>query len=87
MGGAKAEVNLGILLTRRLSIIGSTLRSRSADDKADIVRQFRARFGAAVAAGRLRPVVHTTLPLAEAADAHRLMKSNAHFGKIVLRVD
>jgi putative PIG3 family NAD(P)H quinone oxidoreductase len=86
MGGAKAEVNLGLLLTRRLSIIGSTLRSRHPDEKADIVRQFRARFGSALAAGRLRPVLHTTLPLADAAEAHRLMKSNAHFGKIVLRV-
>ena len=86
MGGAKSEVNLGLLLTRRLSIIGSTLRSRSAGEKADIVRQFRARFGEALEAGRLRPVLHTTLPIAEAAEAHRLMKANAHFGKIVLRV-
>jgi putative PIG3 family NAD(P)H quinone oxidoreductase len=86
MGGAKAEVNLGVLLTRRLSIIGSTLRSRSVDEKADIVRQFRARFGTALTSGRLRPILHTTLPLAEAAEAHRLMKANAHFGKIVLRV-
>jgi hypothetical protein len=86
MGGAQAEVNLGALLTRRLSIIGSTLRGRSVGEKAAIVRGFRDRFGHSLAAGRLRPVVDRVLPLAEAAEAHRLMKSSEHFGKIVLRV-
>jgi putative PIG3 family NAD(P)H quinone oxidoreductase len=86
MGGAKAEVNLGALLARRLAIIGSTLRGRSVDEKAAIVRGFRDRFGHSLAAGRLRPVVDRVLPLAEAAEAHRLMKSSTHFGKIVLRV-
>ncbi len=86
MGGAKAEVNLGALLTRRLAIIGSTLRGRSVEEKAAIVRGFRDRFGDALAGGRLRPVVDRVLPLAEAAEAHRLMRSSTHFGKIVLRV-
>jgi putative PIG3 family NAD(P)H quinone oxidoreductase len=86
MGGAQGELNLGLLLLRRLSVIGSTLRTRSADEKAAIVRAFRDRFGHSLAAGRLRPVIHTVLPLAQAAEAHRLMKSSAHFGKIVLRV-
>jgi len=86
MGGAQAELNLGLMLLRRLSVIGSTLRSRSVEEKAAIVRAFRDRFGHSLAAGRLRPVIHTVLPLAEAAEAHRLMKSSAHFGKIVLRV-
>jgi putative PIG3 family NAD(P)H quinone oxidoreductase len=86
MGGAKAELNLGTLLLRRLSVIGSTLRSRPVEEKARIVREFLARFGAALAAGRIRPVVHATLPLADAGEAHRLVKSSAHFGKVVLRV-
>ena len=86
MGGAKAELNLGPLLVRRLAVIGSTLRGRSVEKKAAIVRAFRDRFGHSLAAGRLRPVIHTALPLADAAEAHRLMKSSAHFGKIVLRV-
>jgi len=86
MGGARAEVNLALLLARRLAVIGSTLRSRSVEEKAAIVGAFHARFGAALAAGRLRPPVHAVLPLAEAPEAHRLMKSSAHFGKIVLRV-
>src|SRR5438309_1419100 len=86
MGGAQAEVNLAQLLIRRLALIGSTLRARSIGEKARIVEGFRARFGAALAAGRLRPPIARVLPLAEAAEAHRLMQSSAHFGKIVLRV-
>jgi tumor protein p53-inducible protein 3 len=86
MGGAQSEVNLGLMLMRRLSIIGSTLRTRSVAQKAAIVHAFRDRFGHSLAAGRLRPVIDTVLPLAEAAEAHRLMKSSGHFGKIVLQV-
>ena len=86
MGGAQGEVNLAQLLIRRLALIGSTLRGRSIEEKARIVDGFRARFGAALAAGRLRPPIARVLPLAEAAEAHRLMQSSAHFGKIVLRV-
>jgi putative PIG3 family NAD(P)H quinone oxidoreductase len=86
MGGAQAEINLAALLARRLAIIGSTLRARRVEEKAAIVRAFRDRFGHSLAAGRLRPVIDRVMPLAEAAEAHRLMKSSAHFGKIVLRV-
>jgi len=87
MGGVRSEINLAELLIKRLSVIGSTLRSRPNDEKARIVEAFLARFGAALAAGRLRPPVHTVLPLAEAAEAHRLMQASEHFGKIVLRVE
>ena len=86
MGGATAEVNLAQLLLRRLAVIGSTLRSRSNQDKAAIVDGFRARFGAALARGGLRPVVDRVLPLEQAPEAHRLMQASGHFGKIVLRV-
>jgi putative PIG3 family NAD(P)H quinone oxidoreductase len=86
MGGARGEIALGELLDRRLSVIGSTLRSRPTHEKAHIVDAFRARFGAALAGGRLRPVIDRILPLEEAAEAHRLMQASAHFGKIVLRV-
>jgi len=86
MGGAQTEVNLALLLLRRLAVIGSTLRTRSVADKAGIVAAFSARFGAALAAGRLRPVIDTVLPLAAAAEAHRRMRESAHFGKIVLRI-
>ncbi len=84
MGGAKAEINLGALLLRRLSLIGSTLRARPVEEKAAIVRGFVARFGDDLAAGRIRAVVDRVLPLAQAADAHRAIKASEHFGKIVL---
>ena len=86
MGGAKAEIGLGTLLLRRLQLIGSTLRGQSTGEKGSLVASFVERFGAALRAGRVRPVVDRVLPLAEAAQAHRLMKASEHFGKIVLRV-
>jgi len=86
MGGAKAEIPLGALLARRLRVIGSTLRTRSAARKAAIVSGFRTRFGADFDAGRIRPVVDRVFPLAEAPEAHRLLKASTHFGKVVLRI-
>jgi putative PIG3 family NAD(P)H quinone oxidoreductase len=85
MGGAKAEINLGALLARRLSVIGSTLRARPVEEKAAIVRGFVARFGDDLAAGRVRAVVDRVLPLAQAPEAHRALKASEHFGKIVLQ--
>lgn len=84
MGGPKAELNLGQVLMKRLSIIGSTLRARSVGEKAALVAGFLARFGDDLAAGRIRAVVHRVLPLADAAEAHRALAASEHFGKIVL---
>lgn len=86
MGGMQTEVNLGQMLMRRLTIIGSTLRSRAAHEKADLVRSFEGRFADALTAGRIRPIVDRVFPLDQAAEAHRLMESSRHFGKIALRV-
>ncbi len=86
MGGAKGEINLAPLLTRRLSIIGSTLRTRSAQDKAHIVTAFRQQFGTALEAGRIRPVIDSVFPLEQVALAHRRVQSSQHFGKVVLRI-
>ena len=86
MGGAKAEVSLAALLARRLSVIGSTLRSRPVEEKASIIAGFRRRFGADLESGRIRPVIDRVLPLEAVADAHRAMKASEHFGKIVLRL-
>lgn len=86
MGGAKAELHLGALLTRRLQVIGSTLRARPVEEKGEIVAGFLARFGSALAEGAIGAVVDRVLPLADAAEAHRAMKASEHFGKIVLRV-
>ena len=85
-GEREAEIDVIKLLGKRARIIGSTLRSRSVEQKAAIVSAFLERFGADLSAGRIRPVIHTVLPLERADEAHRLMESSAHFGKIVLRV-
>lgn len=86
MGGAKTEIDLAALLVKRQQVIGSTLRSRSANDKAEIVAAFVERFGAALEQGRIKPVIDRVLPLAAAAEAHRIVKASEHFGKIALRV-
>jgi NADPH:quinone reductase-like Zn-dependent oxidoreductase len=86
MGGATAKIDLVPLLRRRLQVIGSTLRARSVGAKAATVAAFEARFGAALAAGAIRPVIDRVLPLAQAADAHRVVAASEHFGKLILRV-
>jgi tumor protein p53-inducible protein 3 len=86
IGGAKAEINLAALLLRRLRVIGSTLRARPVAEKAEIVSGFLRRFGEALQAGRIKPVIDRVLPLEQAAEAHCVVQSSAHFGKVVLRV-
>lgn len=86
MGGSKVEANLAVLLAKRLHVIGSTLRARPVEEKAAIVAAFERRFGAELAAGRVRPIVDRVLPLEDVAEAHRSMKASEHFGKIVLKV-
>ncbi len=85
MKGARAEIDLAAVLRRHLKIFGSTLRSRPAAEKAEIVRDFLGRFGTALEAGRLRPPIYKSLPASQVADAHRMMQASEHFGKIVLR--
>lgn len=86
MGGAKTEIGLAELLMRRLHVIGSTLRTRTTAEKGAIVSGLLARFGEALEAGRLRPVIDRVMPIAEAPQAHRIVKASEHFGKVVLRV-
>ncbi len=86
MGGTRTELDIGTLMRTRATVIGSTLRSRPVEEKAALVAAFLARFGAHLADGRVAPVVDRVLPLARAADAHRLMAASGHFGKIVLEV-
>lgn len=86
IGGGSAEIDLRLLMRKRLSVTGSTLRARGADEKAAIVADFLARFGADLAAGRIRPIVDSVVPWTHAGDAHRRMAASEHFGKIVLEV-
>ena len=84
--GAKTEINLAPVMMKRLTLTGSTLRPRSVAEKAAIAAALEERVWPLLAAGRVRPVVHSTFPLLEASDAHRLMESSAHIGKVVLEV-
>jgi len=82
--GAKAELNMMPVMLKRLTLTGSTLRSRPLEQKAALARTVRDRVWPLVAAGKVRPVIATTFPLEQAADAHRLMESSTHVGKIML---
>ncbi|MFQ5775436.1 MAG: NAD(P)H-quinone oxidoreductase [Kiloniellaceae bacterium] len=84
LGGSRAEVDFLPVMLKRLTITGSTLRARSVAFKGAIARDLEEKVWPLVAAGKVRPVVHATFPLARAAEAHRLMESSAHIGKIVL---
>ena len=84
LGGAKAEVNLSEVLRRRLTITGSTLRARPVDFKAKIAAQLKERVWPLIEAGRIKPIVYRVLPADRAAQAHALMESSEHIGKIVL---
>jgi len=86
MGGAKAEISLGALLTRRLRVQGSTLRTRSNEQKAEIVSSFLSKFGGDLRDGKIRPVLHKVFPLSDAPEAHRMLKASTHFGKVVLGI-
>jgi len=86
LGGAKATVNLADIMVRRLVVTGSTLRARNAEVKANIALSVREKVWPLIEAGKFRPVVHAVFPLDLAADAHALMETGAHIGKIVLAV-
>jgi putative PIG3 family NAD(P)H quinone oxidoreductase len=84
LGGPKAQIFLPAVMQRRLTITGSTLRARPVAEKGAIAAALRAEVWPWLDAGRVRPVISRTFPLAEAPAAHRLMESSAHIGKIVL---
>ena len=83
-GGVKAEFNAGMVLRKRLTITGSTLRPRSLEFKTSIAKALREKVWPLVASGTIKPVIHSTFSAADAAKAHALMESNQHIGKIVL---
>jgi putative PIG3 family NAD(P)H quinone oxidoreductase len=82
--GRRAELDLGLLLARRASVHGTTLRARPPEEKAAIVADVVAHAWPLLATGSLRPVVHARLPLGDAARAHELLESGAVFGKVLL---
>ena len=84
MGGAKSHINLATVMQRRLTVTGSTLRPRSVVEKGAIADALRQHVWPLLEAGIVAPVIYRIFPLREAADAHRMMESSAHIGKLVL---
>jgi len=87
LGGAKSTVDLAALSRKRLTLTGSTLRPRDNAFKADIAASLEREIWPLLVSGRVKPVIHTTFPLARAAEAHALMETSTHIGKIMLQVD
>ncbi len=84
LGGSKAEIDIARLFMRRLTLTGSTLRPRSIEFKAAIASRLRETVWPLLDSGAIKPVIYKTFPLAQAAEAHALMESSAHIGKIML---
>jgi NADPH2:quinone reductase len=83
-GGTKSELDTGAVLRKRLTLTGSTLRARSVAYKGELAKALRRRVWPLIEAGRIKPVIHQVFPAAHAAQAHGLMESSTHVGKIVL---
>jgi NADPH2:quinone reductase len=86
LGGAKATADLGQILRRRLTITGSTLRPRPVEFKAAIVDKLQQHVWPLLESGKIKPVIYKVFPLEEAAEAHKLMESSTHIGKLVLKL-
>jgi len=84
--GAEAQLDIRTVISKRLTLTGSGLRPRPVAEKALIAQGLRDRVWPLLDSGKVKPVIHATFPLAQAAEAHRLMESGAHLGKIVLTV-
>ncbi|MFJ9453402.1 NAD(P)H-quinone oxidoreductase [Herbaspirillum sp. NPDC101397] len=87
LGGAKGQLDMSQILRRRLTVTGSTLRPRPVEFKAFIAQQLQERVWPLLASGKVKPVIYKTFPLGQAAEAHALMESSAHVGKIMLTLD
>ena len=85
--GMQATVDLGLIMRRRLTVTGSTLRARDENFKTTVARAVKDKVWPLLESGTLAPVISATFPLAQAADAHRLMESSQHIGKIILTVE
>lgn len=84
LGGRESDINLGLMLMKRLTISGSALRPRSVAEKGEIAKSLKEKVWPLIEAGKVKPVIDSTMPLADAAKAHALMESSRHIGKIVL---
>jgi NADPH:quinone reductase len=87
MGGAQANVNLGMLMHKRISMRGVTLRTRTLEEKLLVTRRFATGVLPLLANGKVKPVIDHVYPLEQIAEAHRVMGENRNFGKLIVRVD
>lgn len=86
MGGHKTEIPLNLLLTKRLKVYGSVMRSRTLAEKRELTQRFSQRWLPLLQQGAIKPIIDSIIPLAEVQRAHQLMEMSQHFGKIVLKV-
>lgn len=86
LGGMDAQLSMALMMRKQLRIMGTSLRGRSSAEKGAFAEQLRARAWPLIEAGRIKPVIHATFPLAQVADAHRMLEAGGHIGKIVLTV-
>ena len=84
--GMQANIDLSVLMRRRLTVTGSTLRARDEGFKTQVANAVKEKVWPLLEAGKIAPVISASFPLAQVADAHRLMESSAHIGKIILKV-
>ena len=87
MGGAKASINLGLLMMKRLRIIGSTLRAQPIPKKTEIMNNLKENIWPSLESGDIKPIIDTVIPIEEVDKAHKLMESNQTFGKVILKVN
>lgn len=87
MGGAKAELALGLMLMKRLRVIGSTLRARPLEAKAKLMAELQERVWPLIESGEIKPIIEEVIPMAEAERAHELIAGDTTFGKVLLAVD
>ncbi|HEV2661873.1 MAG TPA: NAD(P)H-quinone oxidoreductase [Ktedonobacteraceae bacterium] len=87
LGGAQANINLGLVMAKRIQIRGCTLRTRTLEEKLAATRRFATQALPLLARGQIRPIVEQVYPLAEIAAAHRAMEENSNFGKLILSID
>jgi putative PIG3 family NAD(P)H quinone oxidoreductase len=83
-GGTKAELDIGLLMRKRAAVISTSLRARPADEKAAIVASVREHVWPLITAGEIRPVIDCRVPMAEAAEGHRVLEASSHIGKVLL---
>ena len=87
MGGVQAQVNIGMLMGKRISMRGVTMRTRTLEEKLAVTRRFATSVLPLLASGEVRPVIEKDFALEEISEAHRIMGENKNFGKLVVRVD